>query len=238
MSLSKYPTLSRYNLTLVILISVAVLYGQNDPSSVNEEYKPFILNQNNISSFGWLNEPQDFDIKDGILTVVTNKDTDFFNNPEDLKKTSTAPFLYIDQKGDFVAKARVKPDFTSQWNAISLMVHIDNDHWIKFAFENSDATGPSIVSVVTKEVSDDANGVILAESDEIWLKLVCKDNIYSMFWSIDDKDYKMTRLTTLPNADNVKIGIEMQSPVGESAQHIIKHFEIHPTTVKNLRKGI
>lgn len=66
-------------------------------------------------------------------------------------------------KGDFVATALVQPDFSSQWNAVALMVHIDDKNWIKFAFENSDATGPSIVSVVTKEVSDDANGMVISQ---------------------------------------------------------------------------
>ena len=191
----------------------------------------------NLETFKWLNEPKSFEIQNGTLKVVAEKETDFFNNPEDNTKTSTAPVLFKEIGGDFVAKALVRPDFTSLWNAVALMVHIDNENWIKFAFENSDATGKSIVSVVTKNVSDDANGVIINDQDQVWLKLVRKDNIYSMLWSKNGKDFKMARLASMPGADTVKIGIEVQSPVGESATHEIDYFEIEKTTVKDLRKG-
>ena len=195
------------------------------------------ISHGNLGDFKWLNEPKSFEIENGTLKVVAEKETDFFNDPENNKKTSTAPVLFKEINGDFVAKALVRPDFSSMWNAVALMVYIDNDNWIKFAFENSDATGRSIVSVVTKKVSDDANGVILNEQDQIWLKLVRKGNIYSMFWSKNGKDFKMTRLCTMPKIDTVKIGLEVQSPVGKSVAHKIDHFEIERTTVKNLRKG-
>ena len=195
------------------------------------------ITSENLGSLKWLNEPNSFEIENGRLKITAEKETDFFNNPEDNNKTSTAPVLFEEIKGDFVATALVRPDFTSLWNAVALMVHIDNDNWIKFAFENSDATGKSIVSVVTKNVSDDANGVILNNQDRIWLKLVRKGNIYSMLWSENGKDFKMTRLCAMPQVDSVKIGIEAQSPVGESATHEIDYFEIARTQVKDLRKG-
>ena len=191
----------------------------------------------NTQNFKWLNKPKTFEIENGSLKVVAEKNTDFFNNPEDGKKTATAPVFFKEMKGNFVAKALVKPDFSSMWNAVALMVYMDDDHWIKFAFENSDATGKSIVSVVTRAISDDANGVILKNQDQVWLKLVRKDNNYAMLWSINGKDFKMTRVCTMPKADMVKIGIEFQSPVGAPAAHEVHYFEIENTTVKDLRKG-
>jgi len=196
------------------------------------------LSAENRGDFKWMNPPSRFDFDNGEVTVVAEKETDFFNNPEDGKKTATAHYLYQDISGDFVSSALVRPDFSSQWNAISLMVHIDNDHWIKFAFENSDATGKSIVTVVTKELSDDANGVILEEHKAVWLKIAKRDNIYSMLWSADGKEYKMARLTTLPEADSVKIGVEFQCPVGNKAEHLLEYFKIEQKTVTELRKGV
>ena len=195
------------------------------------------ISHENLADFKWLNEPSAFTLDNGTLTVVAKKGTDFFNNPVDSTITATAPLLYKEIKGDFVAKALVRPDFTSLWNAVALMVHIDDTTWIKFAFENSDATGKSIVSVVTNKYSDDANGVVLKDQDQIWLKLIRKDDIYSMHWSIDGEEYKMARLTAMPSADTVKIGIEAQCPVGESATHEIGYFEVVKTTVDDLRKG-
>lgn len=196
------------------------------------------LSGKNLADLKWIHEPKSFTIENGTLNVVAEKGTDFFNNPEDNTITATAPLLFKQIEGDFVALALVRPDFSSMWNAAALMVHIDNDNWIKFAFENSDATGKSIVSVVTKNVSDDANGVILKDQDQIWLKVVRKDNIYSMLWSLDGKDFKMARLCKMPAVDSVKVGIEVQCPVGESATHEINYFGIEKRTIKDLRKGL
>ena len=191
----------------------------------------------NFGGFKWFNEPKSYITGNDAIIVVAEKGTDFFNNPIDKSITATAPFLYKEESGDFVAKALVKPNFYSHWSAISLMMYIDTNNWIKFAFENSDATGKGIVSVVTKEVSDDANGVILNDQSEIWLKLIKKDSIYSMHWSLDNIDYKMARLAAMPNAETVKIGVEFQSPVGGEATHELKYFNIEKKTVLDLRKG-
>ena len=195
------------------------------------------LSPEELGAFQWMHPPTSFSLENGTLQVVAEKETDFFNNPEDGTITSTAPLLYREMSGDFVVKALVQPDFSSMWNAVALMVHLGDKHWIKFAFENSDATGPSIVTVVTKGVSDDANGVILDGKDQIWLKLIRKGNIFSMLWSIDGKAYKMARLTAMPAADSVKIGIEAQCPVGESATHEVMYFGVEKKTVADLRKG-
>jgi regulation of enolase protein 1 (concanavalin A-like superfamily) len=195
------------------------------------------LSGDNLGDFEWMNKPDSFTIENGTLAVAAPKGSDFFNNPEDQSITATAPLLFKEMKGNFIAKALVQPDFSGLWNAVSLMVYIDEMNWIKFAFENSDATGKSIVTVVTKKVSDDANGVILSEQDQVWLKLIRKDNIYSMLWSLDGKEFKMARLTSMPPAESVKIGIEAQSPVGESVIHRIHYFGLEEVTVEDLRKG-
>jgi len=229
----------------IVLLLVFVIAGcneiQNNSSLDVQELQAGNLLQDlttqNLAGFEWLNKPSTFTTENNTLSVLAEKGTDFFNNPEDSTITSTAPFLYKEVNGDFIAKALVRPDFSSMWNAVALMVHIDSMNWIKFAFENSDATGKSIVSVVTKEVSDDANGVILQEQDEVWLKLIRKGDIYSMLWSLDDKDYKMARLTAMPSVNSLKVGVEVQCPVGSPATHNILYFGLEKKTVKDLRKG-
>ena len=227
-------------LVVLILIQVGCNPPANQPAPQSEAMPnspmPNITPEK-LAAFRWLNQPKSFETANGILKVTAGKETDFFNNPEDNKVTSTAPVLFREMTGNFVATALVKPDFSSLWNATGLMVHIDNNNWIKFGFENSDATGRGIVSVVTRNLSDDTNGVTLADQDRIWLKLIRRDNIYSMLWSKDGKDFKMARLSTLPAADTVKIGVEFQSPVGDSAVHELRYFEVVETTVKDLRKG-
>jgi len=187
--------------------------------------------------FQWLNQPKNHTISKGELHLEVEGNTDFFIDPESKKATATAPYLYKEIKGDFVATAVVQPDFKDQWNACALFMMIDDTHWIKFAFENSDATGKSIVSVVTRMVSDDANGAILNNSDQIWLKMIRKGDLYALHWSLDGKKYNMCRLAAMPKAEKVKIGLEAQSPVGETAHHKFLFFNLESKTVRDLRKG-
>jgi regulation of enolase protein 1 (concanavalin A-like superfamily) len=188
-----------------------------------------------LSELEWLTKPKSFEIVDSSLQVTVTKGSDFFNSPEDSSVIGSAPYLHKWMSGDFIVKAIVQPDFNSQWNAVALMVHIDSLNWIKLAFENSDATGPSVVTVVTRQTSDDSNGVMLNEQTRIWLAIARKGDIYSMHWSKDGKNYKMARLTNMPKVNDVRIGMEFQSPVGDEATHLIHFFEVEEKTIENLR---
>ncbi len=191
-----------------------------------------------MSPFQWLNPPPQARFEEGSLTVVASPETDFFIDPENGNSSASAPLLWRPVEGDFVASALVEPDFSDTWHAVALMVLIDDQNWIKFAFENSDATGPSIVSVVTRGVSDDANGVVLKDTQQVWLKLIRKGDVYAMHWSLDGENYRMTRVAKMPAAASVKVGVEAQSPLQGGATHRIHHLSIEAKTVENVRTGL
>ena len=195
------------------------------------------MNESDLKGFQWENTPAEFTIDNGSLMVRVGKGTDYFISPEDGKATSTAPVLYRHMAGDFVAIAKVQPDLSELWSAGAIMVLVNETNWIKFGFENSDATGPSIVSVTTRELSDDANGAILNGIDEVWLKLARKGHNYGMYWSLDGENYQMARLSAMPAIDSVKVGIEAQSPVGEEAVHKFEYFSVKAETVNDIRAG-
>jgi hypothetical protein len=182
------------------LLTAIILFvrcsSDSDSSYDNGETTVGNISESTLSTLQWLNRPDSFMLDDKILTVRIKGGTDFFNNPEDSSITTNAPFLHQEYVGDFYARVKVEPDFSSLWNAVSLMVYLDSLNWIKFAFENSDATGPGIVSVVTKGTSDDANGVVLTDQKSIWLLIAKKNNNYAMHWSLDGKTFTMARLTS------------------------------------------
>lgn len=86
-------------------------------------------------------------------------------------------------------------------------------------------------------LSDDANGVPLHDLDQVWLRMIKKGNIYAMHWSADGETFTMARLSSLPEAAAVKVGMEAQSPVGDSAYHRFLFFSVEQRTVKDMRKG-
>ncbi len=239
-----------YNSCLFVLLSL-IACGSSDSSAAKaingpSAIPPMIhqesnllasMNERDLKGFQWMNPPQSVSFKEASMHITASGKTDFFNPPEGSKITATAPFLYREIEGDFVATALVRPNFTDVWNACALMVYLDSLHWIKFAFENADATGKSIVSVVTKEVSDDANGVMLNEADTVWLKLIRKGAIYAMHWSSDGEKYYMARLSAMPDHAVVKVGMEAQCPSGKAAMHEFLYFSLEQKTVKDMRRG-
>ncbi len=220
---------------LVVLVLTLVVSCGDQPADEKATTIPKNITEGQLSTLKWLNAPKSFQLINSTLSVTVAEGTDFFNSPEDTNVVATAPLLFRKIEGDFVAKALVEPDFSSQWNAVSLMMHADSLNWIKLAFENSDATGPSIVSVVTRDRSDDANGVILKSEPRIWLAVARKGALYALHWSQNGEEYTMARLAKMPEADTVKIGVEFQSPVGKKAKHYLHYFNIEQRSVINLR---
>ena len=96
----------------------------------------------NFAGWQWLNESEMVEIN-GELAIVAPPRTDWFNNPvpEDgvfPAPVANAPFLYTEVSGDFVFRARVRPNHRYTYDACALMVIKDEQMWAKAAFEASD----------------------------------------------------------------------------------------------------
>jgi len=195
----------------------------------------------NIDSFKWLNESEST-VEGDKITIFAPQQTDFFNNPVAengrlQEPIGNAPFLYTDIEGDFIIRVFVCPEFIDDYDAACLMIH-QNDHtWAKLAFEKSDFDTTAIVSVVTNQTSDDANGCNI-KTDSVWLQMARAGNVIVLHYSLDGEKYDMVRICSLPLESVSKIGILAQSPIGDGANHMFSNLTIEKRTITNLRKGI
>lgn len=106
----------------------------------------------------WSSAPASFAVRgDDAMEIVAPRQTDWFVSPFDGGGRSNAPWLLFDAGADFVLRAKVTVDFKSHWDAGVLVVYADATHWAKLCFESSAQEKPTIVSVVTRGRSDDAN---------------------------------------------------------------------------------
>ena len=233
--------------SIIIILLLAVASCQKKESDDTSNHYPHemenagnllkFMSDKDLHGFRWMNTPLGFEFKNGSLFINPGDKTDFFNDPASDAAVGTAPMLYKVMKGDFVATALAKPNFKDVWNACALMVHVDSLNWGKFCFENSDATGVSIVSVVTKDRSDDSNGPMLNEYSEVWMKVARKGNLFGFYWSLNGKEYKMARLFSLPDSLNVKMGMVAQCPAGKNVGHEFSYFSMEERTIEDMRKG-
>ena len=194
----------------------------------------------NLQNWKWLNESQIIHEGNEVVIYAPAR-TDWFNNPvpengELSAPVANAPFFYTEVTGDFVFRAKVRPNFKSVYDACALMVIQDEKLWTKAAFEKSDFGTTAAVCVVTNGVSDDANGCNIAQ-DEVWLQIVRVGDVFCTHYSLDGERFDMVRLFHLPVEKTVKVGIEAQSPAGEGGLRFYSEISLENRTVKNLRAG-
>jgi len=123
-----------------------------------------------MTNWKWLNESSIIHQGNEAVIYAPGK-TDWFNNPVPENgalsaPAANAPFFYTEVEGDFVFRAKVRPNFRTVYDACALMVIQDEKLWAKAAFEKSDFGTTAAVCVVTNGVSDDANGCNI-EQDEV-----------------------------------------------------------------------
>ena len=194
-----------------------------------------------FSGWKWLNESRMMTIN-GEIAIAAPANTDWFNNPVPENGTvqepvANAPFFYTEVKGDFVFRARVRPNHRYVYDACALMVIRDEYTWAKAAFEKSDFGTKAAVCVVTDQVSDDANGCNI-DQEEAWLQIVRAGDIFCVHYSLDGKRFDMVRLFRLPAGESVKVGLEAQSPAGEGGLRFFSDVSLEHRTVGDIRKGI
>lgn len=194
-----------------------------------------------LQNWKWLNESQIIHEGDEVVIYAPAK-TDWFNNPVPENgllsaPVANAPFFYTEVTGDFVFRAKVRPNFKSVYDACALMVIQDEKLWTKAAFEKSDFGTTAAVCVVTNGVSDDANGCNIAQ-DEVWLQIVRVGDVFCTHYSLDGERFDMVRLFHLPVEKTVKVGIEAQSPAGDGGLRFYSEISLENRTVKNLRAGV
>lgn len=189
----------------------------------------------NYEDFQWTIKTQ-YEVMENEIQIYAPAGTDYFVNPLDGNVKANAPFFYKEVEGDFVLRAKVSHDFVSTYDACVLFA-LDNDKlWAKACFEYTDLGTHSVVTVMTNERSDDANGVNV-DGNEIWLQMSRKDNLFAIHYSYDGKKYMMARLCHMPMQKKIKVGLEAQSPLGNGGIRKFADVSLELRSLTDIRNG-
>jgi uncharacterized protein len=174
---------------------------------------------------------------DGSVTVESGQRTDVFVDPQTGAVTATAPrALAPAPDGDFQLTARVKVGFRSTFDAGVLLVWFDEHHSAKLCFELSPEGVPTIVSVVTRGVSDDANGWPIA-GDEVWLRISRIGATWALHAGMDGRTWALARYFQLDTGLPAQVGILAQSPLGEGCTVHFDQLAVVEHRLAGLRNG-
>ncbi len=161
----------------------------------------------------WLNKPSDWSVKDGVLTIKAGEKTDWYIAPTGTDQVSTSPLLLFPAPKNFWFSAKVTVDFKSLFDAGALVLYVDEKNWVKFAFESPNGKTGSIISVVTRGLSDDNTGAPI-EGNSVYLEVSKTGQAIFLFYSTDGKKWNVTRAFNLGPEQPLQFGFSAQSPKG------------------------
>lgn len=175
-------------------------------------------------SLTWENNPLKYSSKNGVLLITAGPKTDMFRDPNVTYNTDNAPKLLFTPDQDFILSASIQHAFKHKWDGGAIVLLEDSLNWIKFCFEKDYTGAKRVVSVVTKDISDDCNSAEIA-GDRVFYKLAKAGNVITMYYSLDGKKWLLIRHLQFNCKKSIRIGFLAQSPAGNKCE--VKFSNIH-----------
>lgn len=161
----------------------------------------------------WRNHPAGWSTKDGALTIKSAEKSDWYIAPTHGEDSENSPMLLFPGPKDFWFSAKITVDFKSRFDAGALAIYANDKNWVKFAFEMSNTMKPSIVTVVTRGLSDDCTSAAI-EGNSVYLKAVKAGQAMFLYFSADGKHWTLARAFNLGPEQDLQFGFSSQSPTG------------------------
>lgn len=168
-------------------------------------------------NLAWENKPLDYSFTGNVLTILAGEKTDMFRDPNATYNTDNAPKLLFAADQDFVLTTSIEHAFTNKWDAGCLVIKQDSLNWVKFCFEKDYTGAKRVVSVVTKDISDDCNSVEY-KKDKIYYKVAKAGNVITLYYSADGKKFFLVRHLQFDLKSGFRAGFLAQSPTGSKCQ--------------------
>jgi uncharacterized protein len=183
----------------------------------------------------WLREPPRWSFDAGGLRVVPAPKTDFFR-PWGGEPVDSACLLYSMVSGDFTAVAEARAELAGFGDAAALTVRASPELWAKLCIERSPVGEVSVVSVVTRGASDDANNELLDRPSGL-LRITRKGEVFGMHFSSDGRRWRFVRTFGVQMPREVMVGVHVQAPFGGGAEARFSRFELSAVPVADFRSG-
>lgn len=174
-------------------------------------------------------------VRDGVLRIKPVLHTNLFHSPDDGFIAVNAPMVLFAHKGDFTFKVKVSAQLVNVYDVAALILYGDDKHWAKLCFENSALQEATVVTVVTRERSDDANSETLV-SPFVYLAIARKGNEYSMHFSRDGQKWRLARHFQLPSEPEMRLGLTAHTDSNHQFVADFSEIVYRPAAPPNMRQ--
>jgi len=184
----------------------------------------------------WDNAPLKFSAKTNQIIMTAGAKTDMFRDPNVTYNTDNAPKLLFKPDDNFTISASVEHAFASKWDGGAIVIKQDSLHWIKFCFEKDYTQAKRVVSVVTKDFSDDCNSIQM-NTNKVFYKLAKADNVITLYYSTDGTSWYLIRHLEFEFNNQFRVGFLAQSPTGQSCTVKFSDIRYKNIKIKDPYKG-
>jgi regulation of enolase protein 1 (concanavalin A-like superfamily) len=179
-----------------------------------------------FDKYSWLNEPANWSVEDDVLSLKTDKATDFWRTTHYGFVRDSGHFFGVKTAGGFTAQVKVSGYFHELYDQAGLMVRIDEQRWVKISAEVND--GELFLStVVTDTVSDWSTGLFTGSAEGFWLRVTVEAGVLKVQASTDGQYWPLIRLAPFPVSDHYWVGPMACTP--ERAGLEVKFSELSVT---------
>lgn len=173
----------------------------------------------------WFNEPEQWEISENKLSMYVTPHSDYWRIAHYGFTVDDAPFYYATYGGEFEVKVKVSGNYKTRFDQAGLMLRIDHENYIKTGIEYVDGKY-NISTVVTHHTSDWSVIELDKPVPYIWIKAVRRLDAVEVFYSLDDKDYKMIRTAWMQDNTPMKVGLMAASPDGNGFEASFESFDV------------
>lgn len=178
-----------------------------------------------LEKMNWFNEPADWRIDGGNLIMDVTPHSDYWRVSHYGFTVDDAPFYYAEYGGEFEAKVRISGDYKARFDQAGLMIRLDHENYIKTGIEFVDGKY-NLSTVVTHKTSDWSVMTLDRPVEYIWIKAVRRLDAVEIFYSYDDKTYRMMRNAWVEANHPVRIGMFAACPDGDGFRASFSDFTV------------
>lgn len=165
------------------------------------------------------------EVEPGTITLTARAGDDLFADPSTDGLVMSASVFAFQTAGDFQFRAKVKVDFQEKFDSGVLVGYFNDQSWFKICAEIDPLGRTQVVTVVTRDRSDDANSTYLV-GDDIHLRISRTGRAFALHSSSDGSHWDLARYFTLGEISDtpLHVGIASQSPAGSGTRATFCEF--------------
>ncbi|MBS1796912.1 MAG: DUF1349 domain-containing protein [Acidobacteria bacterium] len=176
----------------------------------------------------------------GRFSLAAGAETDYFIEPgAPPYEKANAPLLLltVDNRKPFTFSFKTTPGHRVKYDAGMAFIYVDEKHWLKFAFEADERLNTRLVTVKTRDHSDDNNHDAI-RSKSVFLKISSDTRVVGFYYSLDGRRWQLVRVFKNEYPPEIRLGVGTQSPAGKGNTAIFDNFSLTAESVKDFRLGL